>query len=275
MAGSAVLTEQHDGVLVITFNRPERNNAWTLEVEELYFDALEAAAAEPSVRVIVVTGSGRSFCPGMDSADLSDVSTGKLENRPELRRPFTLPTRIPKPIVCAVNGGCAGVGLVQAMLCDVRFAAAEARFATAFTRRGLMAENGSAWMLARLVGVGVALDLVLSGRVFDADEASRIGLVNTVVPRDALLDAAVSYAHEMAQQCSPMALAINKSQIYRSLEQDLETSRTESLRYWEELVKDHPDFEEGVASFVERRDPAFETLDIESFEKVRDRRSGE
>jgi enoyl-CoA hydratase/carnithine racemase len=266
MEGTAVteislLSELTDGVLILTFNRPERSNSWSVEMEERYFDALEQAALDPDVRAIVVTGAGKSFCPGLDAGSLSQISAGNLNTNPELRRPQTLPTTIPKPIVAAINGACAGIGLIQAMLCDVRFAAAGAKFSTAFTKRGILAEHGSAWLLTRLVGPGNALDLLLSARIFPAEEALQLGLVNRVVEREAVLPAAIDYARAMAEQCSPLAMGIAKLQIYNALEQNLEASRLEALRLWREVMKPHPDFVEGISSYVERRPPAFSPLD--------------
>jgi enoyl-CoA hydratase/carnithine racemase len=261
MAEPSLLSELRDGVLVLTLNRPERNNAWTTEMEERYFGALDQATSDGQVRAIVVTGAGKSFCPGLDSHTLSDAAAGRTQTNPELRRPQTVPTTVPKPIIAAINGACAGIGLIQAMMCDVRFAAAGARFSTAFARRGIHAEHGTAWLLPRLVGLGNAMDLMLSARVFGADEALRLGLVNRVTGPGEVVGAAVDYARDLAQNCSPLAMAITKLQIRQAMDQDLEASRTEALRLWGQVLKPHPDFKEGVGSFVERRPPSFAPLD--------------
>ena len=121
--------------------------------------------------------------------------------------------RFPKPLIAAINGACAGVGLVQALFCHVRFAADTARFATAFARRGLVAEYGIAWTLTRLLGQESALDLLLSARTFDAAEARELGLVSRVVPRDEVLGAAQAYARDLALHCSPRAMAVIASQV--------------------------------------------------------------
>lgn len=261
MAESSLLSELRDGVLVLTLNRPERNNAWTTEMEGRYFDALEQASTDSQVRAIVLTGAGKSFCPGLDSQTLSGAAAGTTQTNPELRRPQTVPASVPKPIIAGINGACAGIGLIQAMLCDVRFAAKGARFSTAFSRRGIHAEHGTAWLLPRLVGMGNAMDLMLSARVFDAEEARQLGLVNRVVEPGQVVGAAVDYARDLAQNCSPLAMAVAKRQIYRAMDQDLETARTEALRLWGQVLKPHPDFKEGVGSFVERRPPSFAPLD--------------
>src|SRR5204863_6547367 len=208
-----------DGVALLTLNRPERLNAWTAEMEREYFDALEQCGASADVRVIVVTGAGRGFCAGADMQDLQGISNaaegteisdedangtaprggegGNGAGRPASeRRPQTLPLSIPKPIIAAINGPCAGIGLVQALMCDLRFAADDAKLTTAFARRGLVAEHGISWMLPRLVGPARALDLLLSARVVLGAEAAQLGLVNRAVPAELLMNAALAYARE-------------------------------------------------------------------------------
>ena len=138
-----------DGVALLTLNRPDRLNAWTAEMEHAYFAMLEQCAREQEVRVIVVTGAGRGFCAGADMQELQAIGDGTLTATAETheRRPQTFPLSIPKPIIAAVNGACAGIGLVQALMCDMRFAAEGAKLTTAFARRGLVAEHGISWIL--------------------------------------------------------------------------------------------------------------------------------
>ena len=178
------LYEVADGVAVVSFNRPERNNGMTGEMELRYLQLLGQAAADPAVRAIVVTGVGRAFCPG---ADLGRERVPGEEPLPNTHIPVTLAMSIDKPIVAAINGACAGVGVAHSLFCDVRFAAAGAKFTTAFARRGLIAEYGLAWILPRVAGRGTALDLLLSARVFSAEEALQMGLVQRVCPPDQLL----------------------------------------------------------------------------------------
>jgi enoyl-CoA hydratase/carnithine racemase len=175
------------------------------------------------------------------------------------RRPQSLPLTIPKPIVAAINGACAGIGLVQALMCDLRFAAAPAKLTTAFARRGLVAEHGISWVLPRLVGPSRALDLLLSGRVVLAEEALALGLVNYVLPVDEVLPAALAYAGDIAANCSPSSMAAMKHQVYADLERGLTdaTARADRLML-ESFAK--PDFQEGVSSFLERREPRFAAL---------------
>lgn len=250
-----------DGVALLTLNRPDRLNAWTAEMEHAYFAMLEECAREEEIRAIVVTGAGRGFCAGADMKELQAIGDGSLEATAEAheRRAQTFPLSIPKPIVAAINGACAGIGLVQALMCDVRFAAGGAKLTTAFARRGLVAEHGISWMLPRLIGPARALDLLLSGRVVLAEEAQALGLVNRVSAPENLLEETLDYARELASKCSPASMASMKRQVYADLERGL----PEALAGADRLMLESftaPDFVEGVTSFLERRDPRFASL---------------
>ncbi len=254
-----VLLRQLDehGVLLLTFNRPDRNNGWCLELEEAYFGALIEASSDSAVRVIVVTGAGRSFCPGMDIQILEQSAKSGTHSTATSRRwPMTTARWIPKPMIAAVNGACAGIGFVQMTCCDLRFAASTAKFTTAFARRGLPAENSLSWMLPRLIGTGNALDLLLSARVVLADEALQLGLVNRVYPADELLPAALAYARDLADNCSPTSMALIKQQVSRDWERSAEESRLQSLVLMSEMGA-HADFSEGVMSYQEKRQATF------------------
>jgi enoyl-CoA hydratase/carnithine racemase len=175
------------------------------------------------------------------------------------RRAQTFPLSIGKPIIAAINGPCAGIGLVQALMCDMRFAAEGAKITTAFARRGLVAEHGISWILPRLVGPARALDLLLSGRVLLAEEAAALGLVNRVLAPAELLDETLAYARELAVNCSPASMATMKHQVYAALEQGLPEALAEADGLMLESFT-APDFVEGVTSFLERRDPRFAPL---------------
>ncbi len=258
---TTVLHEVDDvGVLTLTLNRPERSNAWNPELEAAFHDLLEQAAESDEVRAIVLTGAGRSFCPGLDAEELDRVSQPGQSFHREGRRPVQLPGHVPKPIVVAINGGCAGLGLITALFADIRFAAADAKITTAFARRGLPAEEAVSWILPRIVGHAVALDLLLSGRVVRGTEAAAIGLVHRALPRDQLLPAATEYARDLAQHCSPLAMATAKRQVYRDWERSLAESRSDARRLVAVLKQGSGDFREGVRSFVEQRSPTFEPL---------------
>lgn len=251
-----LLYELRDRVAVLTFNRPERNNALTPAMRDHYFDLLDQCHKDPGVRAIVLTGAGKSFSVGADVQGLKGSGQHTIDRIRQPSRPVHYALSIPKPIVCAINGGCAGVSLVHALCCDVRFAASGTKMTTAFARRGLIAEYGISWLLPRLVGQSKALDLLLSARVVTAEEAERIGLVNAVFPREELLDRAIAYAADLASNCSPASMAAMKRQVYGDFGRSLDEAAAEAL---EEMVGSfrRPDVKEGAASFIERRQPEF------------------
>ncbi|RJL21443.1 enoyl-CoA hydratase [Bailinhaonella thermotolerans] len=252
-----VLTERDEGVLVLTFNRPDRLNAWTDELGRRYFDLLEEAEKDPEVRVVVVTGAGKGFCAGADFQALRGIQAGDY-GEPD-PRPTTFPTTIRKPIIAAVNGACAGLGLVHALACDLVFAAAEAKFTTAFSRRGLIAEYGLSWLLPRLIGQGRAMDLLLSGRTFTGSEAYELGLVNRAVPGESLMAETLAYARDLSVNASPASMAVIKRQVWGDAGLTLAEAEKAAVRLMLESFG-RPDFAEGVASFLERREPRFPPL---------------
>jgi enoyl-CoA hydratase/carnithine racemase len=253
-----VQKEVDEGVAVLTLNRPDRLNAWTAEMERAYFGKLAECASLKEVRVIVVTGAGRGFCAGADMQGLQALGESGVQaaSADQDRIAQSFPLSIPKPIIAAINGACAGIGLVQALMCDLRFAAEDAKLTTAFARRGLVAEHGISWILPRLVGPARALDLLLSGRVVLGEEAAALGLVNRALAADTLLDQTLAYARELAVQCSPASMATMKRQVYADLDRGLPDALAGADRLMLASF-DAPDFVEGVASFVERREPAF------------------
>ncbi|WP_199254256.1 enoyl-CoA hydratase [Mycolicibacterium mengxianglii] len=265
----AVLYEVRDsGVAVLTFNRPERMNAWGGALASGFYAHIEAAEADPAVRVIVITGTGRAFCAGADMGGLNTISAVTVEsaNKTDVsalvaeKHPYFL-TQLSKPVIAAINGSVAGMGLSQALMADIRFAAAGAKFTTSFARRGLIAEYGISWILPRLVGWGVAADLLLSGRTFFAEEAAQLGLVKEVVPPQDLLDRTLAYAEEMAANCAPSSLAVMKRQLYA----DADMAIVETSNKAEKLMHDsmqRPDFIEGITAFFEKRSPNFPPLSV-------------
>jgi enoyl-CoA hydratase/carnithine racemase len=268
-----VLFSVADSVATIMLNRPERNNAWTYDMERQYFAALDRADVDPEVRVAGVTGAGRAFCPGLDVEQLRAVAaTGAIPTEGRLSQSYALKLR--KPLIAAINGACAGIGLVQALMCDIRFAARGARMTTAYARRGLVAEYGTSWLLARVVGQARALDLLLSARVFDADEAYEMGLVNRVCDPEDLREVAAEYARDLATNCSPMSMLAIKRQVFHDGGVGLTDSQRQTFALMQS-VADHPDFVEGVASFAEKRAPRFQPLaddfDVQLTDEAADR----
>jgi enoyl-CoA hydratase/carnithine racemase len=188
---------------------------------------------------------------------MADGKPGAFEEMgPDFQLGLLYLMAVRKPIICAINGPCAGLGFVMAMLCDIRFASTEAKFTTAFANRGLIAEHGISWILPRLVGPAHALDLLWSGRLVDATEAASMGVVNRVVAADDLLREATGYVETLAERSAPLAIQVIKQQVYRHLSAALGDATRESLRLMKESQA-RADFAEGVKSFVEKRPPQF------------------
>lgn len=251
-----VLVSIDQGVALITLNRPDKLNALTPQMGVAYASALLQAAADPDVRVAVVTGAGRGFCSG---ADLSVLAQG-----PEALDGFvaqtshdvlpTLALHVDIPVVMAVNGAAAGLGFVIALTGDVCFASPHARFISAFSRLGLVAEYGVAWLLPRMIGRQRAAEILLSGRPLDADEAQRAGIVHAI--HDDVLAAAMDWARDVAAQCSPASLRTIKAQLCASDTADFATSTRESLALMRESFRG-PDLAEALLAKASRRAPEF------------------
>jgi len=267
MAHQHILYEVSEKIATITLNRPDRMNAWTAVMEHDVREAMKQASADDSVRVIVLTGAGRAFCAGADMEALKTIDPDAMrraENIPpfDMNRRADWQTRyayypsIGKPVIAMLNGATAGIGLVHALYCDLRFAAEGAVFTTAFARRGLIAEHGIAWMLSRIVGHANALDLLMSARRVSSDEAMRIGLVNRLCPADKLREETYAYARDLADFVSPSAMAVIKRQLYDVPFQTLAEAIIDANREMIMALRG-ADFREGVASFVEKRPPRF------------------
>ncbi len=261
MSEELVLREDHDGVTVLTLNRPERRNAWTVAMQGEYYGLLEACVEDGSVRCIVVTGSGSTFCPGADTNELQ-VYTQTGDFNPEMAKiaqPDWYPMMVPKPMIAAINGAAAGFGLVQTMMCDVRIAVPGARMSTAFARRGLPALHSASYLLPRLIGMSRAAELLISGRTFTTDEAAAIGLIHQIVPAEGFMAAVLAYAADLAVNCSPASVHNIKEQLRTNSEQTF-LDAVHDAEGRERTALASVDFYEGVMSFVERRPPVFAPL---------------
>jgi enoyl-CoA hydratase/carnithine racemase len=287
MAYEEVIYAAKDRVATITLNRPNSLNAWTPLMAEEVRSAMDRASDDEEVRVIVLTGAGRGFCAGADMAALEhavDHGVSALDGaktaeqgvsaltgtktvaereeinasnvREDFRKRYSYFPAIPKPIIAAINGPAAGLGLILTLYCDLRFASEKARLFTAFSRRGLIAEHGISWMLPKIVGMSRALDLLFSARMVDAEEALRIGLLDRVFPEEAFMDGVMAYARELTVSVSPRSLRVIKRQVYDAMFQTL-AEATE--RADEEMILSiqSEDFKEGVAHFLEKRPPRF------------------
>lgn len=269
-----ILTDLEDGILTITLNRPDRLNAWTGTMQEEVQAAIEQAGTDDAVRCIIVTGAGRGFCAGADMQGLQQIgedddaateatngAKAVKDTRSEGLKDlypgrFGYMYRCPKPIIAAINGPCAGIGLIFTLYADMRFANQDAKFTTAFAQRGLIAEHGIAWLLPRLIGEAHALDLLFTARVFKGAEAERVGLVNCALPANELMPHAMETAKHLATQVSPRSLAIMKRQIRESYFQSFGRSLEIADQEMEQSFASF-DFKEGVDSFVEKRPAAF------------------
>jgi len=273
-----ILYDVADNVATITLNRPDRLNAWTGTMEKNLRDAIYSAAKDDDVRVIVITGAGRGFCAGADMDGLQQIdgddSAGEkpaaktVTSHPSFdndlgpsvgehaQSKFGYMFECPKPIIAAINGPCAGIGLVMTLFCDLRFAADTAKFTTAFAQRGLIAEHGSAWLLPRLVGPANALDLLMSARKFTGAEAADLGLVNKAFSSNEFMGEVSNYTKHLVDTVSPRSLTVMKRQIFKSNFQDFSTS-TDMADVQMNASFASSDFKEGVAHFVEKRAPNF------------------
>jgi enoyl-CoA hydratase/carnithine racemase len=272
-----ILYDVEDPVATITLNRPQALNAWTQTMAREVRDAVGRAERDPAVVGIVITGAGRGFCAGADMNDLSALSNVNQEaaavpfaepDAPppgdpswgdDLRGTYTYLLSVPKPIIAAINGPVAGMGVPIVLACDLRFMSESAVLTTSFAQRGLVAEWGLSWLLTRLVGPSHALDLLFSARRVDGAEAFRLGLVNRTVPADQTLTAAQDYVRELARGSSPASMAVMKRQVYTELHAGLGVAERHAIELMLESFG-RPDFKEGVASFLERRDPQFGRL---------------
>jgi enoyl-CoA hydratase/carnithine racemase len=276
VAYEQILYEVDDPVATITLNRPEVLNAWTDRMEYEVRHAIGQAERDPRVVGIVITGAGRGFCAGADMKRLSAASEGNFagETLPEELKSdpgdpsfgddlrlgtHTYLMSVPKPVIAAINGPCAGMAVPIVLACDLRFMAEDAILMTAFAQRGLIAEWGISWLLPRLAGPSVALDLLFSSRKVPGTEAAALGLVNAALPRDQVLAHAQQYVRDLAATSSPTAMAIMKRQVYQQMHSGLLAAERDARQLMVQSFG-RPDFAEGVRSFTERRPPRFDRV---------------
>jgi len=250
-----------DRIATVTLSRPAARNGFTVQMSNELADAFAAAGADDDVRVVVLTGAGKDFCVGADLSGGSLEMTDEDPTDPEWEEPATRVVRpifrLNKPVIAAMRGAAVGVGSTMVLAADFRLASTDSRFGFMFGRRGIYPEGGSAWFLPRLVGLGRAMDWMVSGRLIGADEALQAGLVRSLHEPEAVLDAAYALARELLEVTAPISVAVIRQMLFRlsALESPEPSFALES-----KLIAScgaNPDSLEGVVSFLERRPPAF------------------
>lgn len=261
MSYKCLLYGVEDGIATLTLNRPERLNALGDTLRFDIYDAVTRGAADPGVRVLVITGAGRGFCSGGDVKAMSERGQAGAETAPDERiSPIRDRTVIAmrdcvKPIIAAVNGAAAGAGMSLALACDLRIASTAAKFSQAFVKRGITPDWGASWFLPRVVGAAKAAELILTGDTIDAAEALRLGIVNAVVAPEELMTETRKLARKIADG-PPVAIQLAKRAIHHNLAVDLR-SGLEFESFAQGICRDTEDAKEGVKAFMEKRAPVF------------------
>jgi enoyl-CoA hydratase/carnithine racemase len=250
-----IVDDDEAGIVQLVLNRPAQLNAWTVPLEAAFFAALDNAAANPDVRVVVVTGAGRGFCAGA-SMDMLGGAPGSADR--EGRRALRELADFPKPIIAAINGPAAGLGFMLALWCDIRIACVDAKLTTAFARLGLVAEHGAAWLLPRIVGRARATDLLLSGRTITGAQAEAIGLVHRAVDAGQALTEALNFARELVGSGAPASWRTIKRQLADADQLSLHDAYEQSIALMIPALAS-ADHREGVAAWREKRAPHFAT----------------
>ena len=258
MAYETILFDLKDRVATITLNRPERMNAWTGRMAAELSDALHECNDSDEVRAVVITGAGRAFCAGADlggGGDTFSPGERRRRNEPANQQPSPIfPWEIDKPVVAAMNGHAIGVGMTYPMMCDLRIAAEDAKLQFAFVRRGVIPELASHTIVARVVGLSNAADLLLSGRIIRGREAAELGLVSRALPREEVLPAALEWARDLAANAAPVSVAISKRLLWESFGASVSEMRRREDRLFG-WIGAQADAREGVVSFLEKRLP--------------------
>ncbi|WKN60840.1 enoyl-CoA hydratase-related protein [Rhodococcus opacus] len=269
-----------NGVATVWLTRPDRGNSWTNRMNAEYRWIMQQLDADPAVRVAVVTGEGRQFCVGADTQALDFYTTSRDEyastvDRSDLERPghgvrpefdhdLVWHWGLRLPVIAAINGACAGIGMALVSFCDLRFGAAGAKFTTAAPRLGLPAEYGLAWVLPRLIGLTAASDILLTGRVLTSEQLHTYGYLNDVFPSgEDFLERVRETANHIAEQVSPAAAATTKRQLYADLLHHDVGRAVEHSKSLIGVLMRNPDFKEGVAALAARRTPDFANLDLD------------
>ncbi len=260
MPYNTLLLEKKGNIGIVTFNRPEKLNAFNREAFREFIEVLGEIDKDEEIRVLVITGAGRSFSSGLD---LEEAKQGPDEDALQMvPLQGTVPwiphiiRNMKKPVIASINGHAIGAGFTIALSCDIRIASDDAKLSAAFARVGLMPELGSTYILPRLIGIAKACELVFTGRMIGAEEAKEIGLVNKVVPKDKLMEETLKMAEEITQS-APISIQLAKKALYQGLDSDL-ISQISYEQLGQSICFRSDDFKEGIKAFIEKRKPLFQ-----------------
>lgn len=263
MSYEHIKAEDADGVAVVTLHRPEQMNAWTWRMAIEFRHAVAEFDARDDIRAIVVTGAGKAFCagadlardPGLTDEQLAELQAGVAKRlQPRTEEPYW---RLATPIIAAMNGSAAGIGMTLPMQLDLRIMTEDAKYGFVFNRRGFVPELGSTWMLPRLIGTAKAMDVLLTGRYFNGADAVGMGFASEALPSGQVLDRALELAHDIARNVAPVSAAVTKRMVYRNLEdddRDRAVQRESALFQWSTRS---PDGREGAKAFMGKRQAAW------------------
>jgi enoyl-CoA hydratase/carnithine racemase len=261
MTFDQILTERHGAVMLVTLNRPEYLNAWTWQMSRELTEVFTESDADDTIRAVVVTGAGRAFCAGADLSGGGGTFAGESEivgrppRGPEERRLLNGPISLNTPVIAAINGPAVGAGLTLTMEWDLRVAAKDAKLGFVFNRRGMIPDAELLWLIPRMIGVGPAMDLLLTGRMFSGEEALTLGLVNRAVPAEKVLGCAMDLANEIAVNTAPASAAITKRLMYEFLTVSDRVAAWDRQRQLFRWAGRQPDAREGITAFLEHRAP--------------------
>jgi 2-(1,2-epoxy-1,2-dihydrophenyl)acetyl-CoA isomerase len=261
MTYECLLYEVKDGIATLTLNRPDRLNALGGSLRDDLHDALTRSAADPDVRVMIITGAGKGFCAGGDVKAMQEAKEGKRERpliekiAPGRDRTLLAMRDAPQPIIAAINGAAAGAGMNLALGCDIRIASTAARFSQAFVKRGLHPDWGGTYFLPRVVGMAKAAEMIFTGEIIDAAEALRLGIVSRVVAPEELMSTTLALARRIAAG-PPVAIRLAKHSLYANAERDLR-SALETETFAQNICFETEDAREGIRAFIDKRDPVF------------------
>ena len=259
---------------IITLNRPEQLNAWTLSMGDEIRRAFAAAEQDTNVVGIIFTGAGRAFCSGADLSLLDGVSSTDLNDHAgsampgektigtSYRQTYSYIASIRKPVIAAIHGPCIGMGIPIALFCDLRFATPESFFMTAFAQRGLIAEWGSSWLLPRMIGNTHAMDMLLSSRRVYAEEAKDMGMINRICEQSELINEAKRYIADLADSCSPYSMAIIKRQLHQDWMNSLDVAQNNAMDLMLASFAGE-NLKEGLAAITEKRAAKFPPLKLD------------